>query len=48
MIMINSAVKVGSQSKYEVKDWDNLEFDKNAYVQKYSYLRKQFNTDPKE
>lgn len=50
MIMINSAVKVGSQSKYNVDDadWDNLELDKHAYTQKYAYLRKQFNTDPKE
>lgn len=48
MIMINSAVKVGSQAKYDLKDWDNIDFTNHKYKQKYAYLRKQFNTDPKE
>lgn len=48
MIMINSAVKVGSQSKYNIEDFDNIDFASRSYKQKYAYLRKQFNTDPKE
>lgn len=48
MIMIKSAVKLGNQSTYKITDMDNIDFANNSYVQKYSYLRKQFNTDPKE
>lgn len=48
MIMMHSAVKVGGQGSVPVKwdDLDSLEF--NTYTQKVKYLRKQFNTDPKE
>lgn len=51
MLMVNSAVKVGSQGSKRI-DWsmdsfdDNFEF--NTYEQKFMYLRKQLNTDPKE
>lgn len=49
MVMLNSAVKVGSQGSQDI-DWDNLDdnFQFNTYEQEYRYLRKQFNTDPKE
>lgn len=47
MAMINSAVKVGSQANQDL-DFDNLQLANRSYVQKYAYLRKQFNTDPKE
>lgn len=48
MVMMHSAVKVGGQGQVPVKwdDLDNLSF--NTYTQKYKYIRKQFNTDPKE
>lgn len=50
MLMVNSAVKVGSQGSKSITDWENFEsdFHFNPYTQKFSYLRKQFNTDPKE
>lgn len=50
MLMVNSAVKLGSQGSKAIKDWDNFEsdFHFNPYTQKFQYLRKQFNTDPKE
>jgi hypothetical protein len=50
MVMMNSAVKVGSQGAQSL-DFDALEsenFKFNTYTQEYKYLRKQFNTDPKE
>lgn len=49
MVMLNSAVKVGSQGSQDI-DWDNFDdnFQFNTYEQEYRYLRKQFNTDPKE
>ena len=49
MVMLNSAVKVGSQGSKDI-NWDNFEsdFHFNTYEQEYRYLRKQFNTDPKE
>lgn len=50
MLMINSAVKLGSQGSQLIEDWDNFEsdFHFNTYTQRFKYLRKQFNTDPKE
>ena len=50
MVMLNSSVKVGSQGSQDI-DFDALESDDfkfNTYTQEYKYLRKQFNTDPKE
>lgn len=48
MVMINSSVKVGSVGSQPL-DFNKLdEFKFNTYSQKYSYLRKQFNTDPKD
>ena len=49
MVMLNSAVKVGSQGSQDI-NWDNFDtdFKFNTYEQEYRYLRKQFNTDPKE
>ena len=48
MVMLKSAVKVGSQGSQDI-DWDNFDsFTFNKYEQEYRYLRKQFNTDPKE
>lgn len=49
MVMMNSAVKVGSQGSQKI-DWNTFEdsFKFNTYDQEYKYLRKQFNTDPKE
>ena len=50
MVMFNSAVKVGSQGSQDI-NFDTLESDDfkfNTYTQEYRYLRKQFNTDPKE
>lgn len=50
MLMIKSAVKVGGQEAKD-NDWEafkNKDFRFNTYKQKYSYIRKQFNTDPKE
>ena len=49
MVMLNSAVKVGSQGSQDI-NWDNFDtdFHFNTYEQEYRYLRKQFNTDPKE
>lgn len=49
MVMLNSAVKVGSQGSQDI-NWDNFDdnFQFNIYEQEYRYLRKQFNTDPKE
>nr|DAF36278.1 MAG TPA: hypothetical protein [Bacteriophage sp.] len=52
MLMINSAVKVGSQGSLGGKETenkidftsDNIKF--NTYKQKYQFLRKQLNTDP--
>lgn len=46
MVMINSSVKTGSMGSTRMT-WDkNFKF--NSYRQKYSQIRKQFNTDPKE
>lgn len=49
MLMVNSAVKVGSQGSKEI-NYDNFDenFQFNTYEQKFLYLRKQLNTDPKE
>ena len=48
MLMVNSAVKVGSQGSKAI-DWNSYEsFQFNTYEQKFMYLRKQLNTDPKE
>ena len=50
MVMFNSAVKVGSQGSQDI-NFETLEsedFKFNTYTQEYKYLRKQFNTDPKE
>ena len=49
MVMFNSAVKVGSQGSQDI-NWDTFDtdFTFNTYEQEYRYLRKQFNTDPKE
>jgi len=48
MVMFKSAVKVGSQGSQKI-DWNNFDsFTFNKYEQEYRYLRKQFNTDPKE
>ena len=48
MIMMRSAVKVGGQGSVSV-DWNNIDSLKfNTYTQKIKYLRKQFNTDPKD
>lgn len=50
MVMFNSAVKVGSQGSQDI-NFETLEspdFKFNTYSQEYKYLRKQFNTDPKE
>jgi len=48
MVMINSSVKVGSVGSQPL-DFNNMDgFKFNSYKQRYSYLRKQFNTDPKE
>ena len=50
MVMFNSAVKVGSQGSQDI-NFETLESDDfkfNTYTQEYKYLRKQFNTDPKE
>ena len=52
MLMINSAVKVGSQGSLGGNETenkidfasDNIKF--NTYKQKYQFLRKQLNTDP--
>jgi len=50
MLMVNSAVKLGSQGSKAIENWDTFEsdFHFNPYTQKFLYLRKQFNTDPKE
>lgn len=47
MVMMDSAVKVGSQ---EAQKFDDIVNGKAfaKYKQEYKYLRKQFNTDPKE
>ena len=49
MVMLNSAVKVGSQGSQDLV-WENFDtdFHFNTYTQEYKYLRKQLNTDPKE
>ena len=66
MLMVNSAVKVGSQGSKPI-NWDSFAKDPNeaqaslgtkltfddgfqfdTYEQKFMYLRKQLNTDPKE
>ena len=49
MLMVNSAVKVGSQGAKDI-EYDNFDesFEFNTYEQKFIYLRKQLNTDPKE
>jgi len=62
MLMVNSAVKVGSQGSKPI-EWNNFAqtqedsntkptfdegFEFNTYEQKFLYLRKQLNTDPKE
>lgn len=44
MLMVNSAVKVGSQGSIKHSSDDNFKF--NVYKQPFSRLRKQFNTDP--
>lgn len=52
MLMINSAVKVGSQGSLGGKETENkIDFASNdikfnTYKQKYQFLRKQLNTDP--
>lgn len=52
MLMINSAVKVGSQGSLGGKETDSkIDFTSNdikfnTYKQKYQFLRKQLNTDP--
>lgn len=52
MLMINSAVKVGSQGSLGGKetnnkiDFTNNDIKFNTYKQKYQFLRKQLNTDP--
>lgn len=47
MLMLSSAVKVGGQGAITSSEALNgTKF--NKYYQKYKYLRKQFNTDPKE
>lgn len=62
MLMVNSAVKVGSQGskpiewntyaqnqeEYSTKPSFDESFEFNTYEQKFLYLRKQLNTDPKE
>ena len=55
ILCVKSAVKVGGQGSKSI-NWqdynDQYTFEENfhfnTYRQKYSYLRKQFNTDPKE
>lgn len=50
MLMMHSAVKVGSEGakKTDVEKLGTGEFRYHTYKQKYSKIRKQFNTDPKE
>lgn len=44
MLMIDSAVKLGSQGSIDYSTDDNFKF--NTYKQQFKYLRKQFNTNP--
>lgn len=46
MVMVNSAVKTGSMGSKPITWGSDFKF--NSYKQKYSQIRKQFNTDPKE
>lgn len=48
MLLINSAVKVGSQGSMNITASDFKEHTEpfNTYEQEFKYLRKQFNTDP--
>lgn len=44
MLMIDSAVKLGSQGSIDYSTDDSFKF--NTYKQQFKYLRKQFNTNP--
>ena len=53
MVMFNSAVKSGSQGAQKFspdmskEDLNNFTFKENTYKQKYKYIRRQLNTDPR-
>ena len=46
MVLMDSAVKVGSQGSIKFEDVTSTPF--NKYIQSYAYLRRQLNTDPEE